>query len=245
MTTRGSARTIGLRVTGTLLVLVPLAGCSSWSKGGGGATDRGFVTSDEGIARAPLAKRKPAPDISGVTLTGEPIASADYRGRILVINVWGSWCPPCRAEAPNLQQVHTETRSRGVQFLGINTRDATRTNAIAFEQEKGITYPSLWDPDARQILKFRGNLNPSAIPSTLVIDRRGNTAARALRALSVEDLRSMIDPLLAEDAPVNDPAGSTGTTPTPTARRSYDVRDVRTAGRRRTADVPARGRVRP
>jgi len=187
----------------TAAALLALTGCGGMSAGGDSGSDgKGYVDSDKtGIARAKAGDRDKAPEVSGKTLEGKDIALADFRGKVVVLNVWGSWCPPCRAEAADFQQAYIESEPRDVEFLGINTRDATQANALAFTASKGITYPSLWDPDAREIIKFRGNLNPNAIPSTLVIDREGRIAARALRALTLEELRSMIEPVVNEPAP--------------------------------------------
>jgi peroxiredoxin len=180
--------------------LLALTGCGGMSAGGkSGGDGKGYVDSDDsGIVRAKVDKRSKAPKVAGKTLEGKDISLADFRGKVVVLNVWGSWCPPCRAEAADFQQAHVETQDKDVQFLGINTRDATQDNALAFTSSKGITYPSLWDPDAREILKFTGQLNPNAIPSTLIIDREGRIAARVLRAVTIEELRSMIDPVLNE-----------------------------------------------
>jgi peroxiredoxin len=187
----------------TAAALLALSGCGGMSAGGKSSGDgKGYVDSDNsGIVRAKTGDRTAAPKVSGQTLEGKDISLADFKGKVVVLNVWGSWCPPCRAEAADFQQAHTEPAAKGVQFLGINTRDATQDNALAFTNSKGITYPSLWDPDAREILKFTGNLNPNAIPSTLIIDREGRIAARVLRAVTIEELRSMIDPVLNEPAP--------------------------------------------
>ncbi|MFF0110169.1 TlpA family protein disulfide reductase [Streptomyces hirsutus] len=176
------------------LAALAAAGCSqgrAQDNSSGSAAPRQLLT----IA---AADRKPAPDVRGETLTGEQLALADYRGKIVVLNVWGSWCNPCRAEAPHLQKVHQDTEDQGVVFLGINTRDSTQTNARNFEKDYGITYPSLWDPDGRQLLKFKGTVSPSAIPSTIVIDREGRIAARALKALSEAELRELLAPVLKE-----------------------------------------------
>ncbi|MFD3955400.1 MULTISPECIES: TlpA disulfide reductase family protein [Streptomyces] len=124
----------------------------------------------------------------------EAAAAGRPPGQGGVLNVWGSWCAPCRAEAPNLQKVYEDTREQGVAFLGINTRDATQSNALAFEG----TYPSFWDRAGKLLLKFRGTISPSAIPSTLVIDRQGRIAASVMKALSERELRSMVDPVLKE-----------------------------------------------
>ncbi|WP_424644497.1 TlpA family protein disulfide reductase [Embleya sp. AB8] len=187
----------------TAAALLALTGCGGMSAGGKSNGDgKGYIDSDSsGIARAKAADRTKAPKVTGKTLDGKDISLADFKGKVVVLNVWGSWCPPCRAEAADFQQAHTESADKGVQFLGINTRDATQANALAFVESKGITYPSLWDPDAREILKFTGNLNPNAIPSTLIIDREGRIAARVLRAVTIEELRSMIDPVLSEPVP--------------------------------------------
>lgn len=176
-----------------------LAGCSSSGSSGGGDAQAGFVIGSGGIDTAPVADRQPAPAISGKTLEGADAALADYRGKVVVLNIWGSWCSPCRAEAKGLEQVYQQVQGQGVQFLGINTRDTSITNAKQFEDVNGITYPSLYDPDGTQILKFpKGSLNPQSIPTTIVIDRQGRLAARAMKALSADDLTAMLTPILAE-----------------------------------------------
>ncbi|PWK65105.1 thiol-disulfide isomerase/thioredoxin [Streptomyces sp. CG 926] len=177
-----------------VLTVSAATGCGAGDDSGKPAA----ASADQRLTSTPAAERNPAPDISGETLTGEPVALADLRGKIVVLNVWGSWCAPCRAEAPHLQKVHTELRDQGVAFLGINTRDGSKEAARGFEETFSITYPSLWDPDGRELLKFKGTLPPSAIPTTLVIDRRGRVAARGLKALTEAELRSLIDPVLKE-----------------------------------------------
>ncbi|MFF1873459.1 TlpA disulfide reductase family protein [Streptomyces sp. CB03911] len=177
-----------------------LTGCSSSGSSGSGDAQTGFIVGKGGAPdTAAAGHRKDAPDISGTTLEGAKVALSDYRGKVVVLNIWGSWCNPCRAEAPNLQSVWDTYKDQGVQFLGINTRDIDPANAVRFEQEKGVTFPSLYDPDGTQILKFpKGSLNPQSIPTTLVIDRDGKLAARAMRALEAEDIEAMLKPVLAE-----------------------------------------------
>ncbi len=178
--------------------VLTLAGCSS-SGGSTGDAQAGFIVGNGGVDTVPLSGRHAAPNVSGSTLDGGHAALADYQGKIVVLNLWGSWCSPCRAEAKGLEQVYEKYKDQGVQFLGINTRDTSQTNAQQFEQVNGITYPSLYDPDGTQILKFpKGSLNPQSIPTTIVIDRQGRIAARAMKALPSEDLESMLAPILAE-----------------------------------------------
>ncbi|AXI78968.1 TlpA family protein disulfide reductase [Peterkaempfera bronchialis] len=185
-------------VAGAVLAAVAAAGCSSSGSGGGDAGS-GFVAGKGGIDTAAAGHRPTAPDISGETVDGRKAALSDFKGKVVVVNVWGSWCPPCRLEAKGFQRTWTAYQGKDVQFLGINTRDTSVQNAKVFEKNFGITYPSLYDPSGAQILRFpKGALNPQFIPSTLVIDRDGKIAARAIKPLAEEDLESMIKPVLAE-----------------------------------------------
>lgn len=146
-------------------------------------------------------ERVDAPKLDGETVDGATLDTTTLKGKVVVLNVWGSWCPPCRAEAPNFAKASKDLADAGqdVAFVGINTRDNSKQNATAFEESYGITYPSLFDPDGKLILRFpKGTLNPSAIPSTIVLDKEGKIAARTLVAVTEDQLRSMIDPLLAE-----------------------------------------------
>ncbi|MET9833563.1 TlpA disulfide reductase family protein [Streptomyces sp. NPDC006385] len=151
-----------------------------------------------GITAIPAGRRPAAPDISGKSLDGEPLQLSDYRGQVVLLNVWGSWCEPCKAEAPHLARAYEATRDQGVEFLGINTRDMSVGPAKAFERRYGITYPSFYDPRGELVLRFKGHLLPQAIPSTVVIDRQGRIAARALKALSEREILSMLTPVIAE-----------------------------------------------
>ncbi|MGW7365961.1 TlpA family protein disulfide reductase [Streptomyces sp. NPDC054841] len=189
-----------LLAAGALAAALTLSACSGDSNGkSGGGGDTNFVTNTGGISTAAKGKRTDAPALAGKDLTGKPLDLADYKGKIVVLNLWGSWCTPCRAEAPYLAKVAKDTKGKGVEFIGINTRDSQTGPALAFEEEFGIGYPSFHDPIGKLILKFpKGSLNPQAIPTTIVVDREGKLAARALTALDDKQLHSMIDPLMAE-----------------------------------------------
>ncbi|MEU3187143.1 TlpA disulfide reductase family protein [Streptomyces sp. NPDC006923] len=201
---RAPRRRSGRRLRAILPVTVvaaalTLSACSGGGKSGGGGNSN-FVTNTGGIATVAKADRTAVKDIAGETLEGEKLDVADLRGKIVVLNVWGSWCGPCRAEAPYLVKVAKETEAKGVAFVGINTRDPNKGPALAFEKDYGVGYPSLYDPAGKLIVNGfpRGSLNPQAIPSTIVLDRDGKIAARSLMALDAEKLRKMIDPLIAE-----------------------------------------------
>jgi len=184
-------------VTGVLLVL--LAGCTTTGadEGTRSAGQEGYVGVQRNVTQIPPADRAELPTVTGTSLDGTPLSTDDFRGQVVVVNVWGSWCAPCRAEAPALQKASVATQGRA-QFLGITTRDNDPAQARAFVRAFGITYPSIYDPDGRALLVFAGTLPPSAIPSTLIIDEQGRLAARVLGEISELTLVAMIDEVAAE-----------------------------------------------
>ncbi|WP_411084056.1 TlpA family protein disulfide reductase [Streptomyces sp. cmx-18-6] len=188
----------------TLLAATAVAGALTLSACGDGNKAQGggninFVTGSGGISTVAKGERPDAPKLQGESLDGKPLDLADYKGKVVVINIWGSWCGPCRLEAKYFAKVSEETKDQGVQFLGINTRDAQRDPAVNFEKDYGVTYPSYFDPIGKLILRFpKGTLNPQAIPSTVVVDREGKLAARTIQQLDADQLREMIDPIIAE-----------------------------------------------
>ena len=187
-----------LSTAGVAVAALVLSACSSGGTSGGSGNTN-FITGSDGIATVKKGDRQAAPDLSGKTIDGKTLNTADYKGKVLVVNVWGSWCSPCRAETDNLVQVAKATADKDVQFVGLNTRDTSTEPAVAFEKKYEVPYPSLYDPTGRLMLRFKkGTLNPQAIPSTIVIDRDGKIAARALQALSEDKLREMLDPVIAE-----------------------------------------------
>ncbi|ANS67114.1 hypothetical protein SLINC_4890 [Streptomyces lincolnensis] len=195
--TRPRSRAVLLTATAAAAALT-LAACGSGGTSGGGG-DTNFVTGNNGIDTVAAGKRTQAPDLSGKTIDGKQLDVAGYKGQVVVVNVWGSWCGPCRAEAKYFAKVSKAYDGKGVQFVGINTRDTSTGVAVAFEKDYGITYPSLYDPTGKLMLRFKkGTLNPQLIPSTLVLDREGKIAARALQPLAEEDLLGMLKPVLAE-----------------------------------------------
>ncbi|KND46139.1 MULTISPECIES: TlpA family protein disulfide reductase [Streptomyces] len=198
MSVRTSRSRAALLSAGAVALVLTLSACAGGGiEGGGGGT--GFITGSDGIATVKKGDRATAPDLSGKTIDGDRLDLSAYKGKIIVLNVWGSWCAPCRAEAPNLAKVAEDLADQGVQFVGINTRDTSTRPAVAFEEQYKVTYPSLYDPTGKLLLRFeKGSLNPQLIPSTLVVDRDGKLAARTQQALSEEKLRKMLDPILAE-----------------------------------------------
>lgn len=184
--------------TGAAVAALTLSACGAGGVSGGSSNTK-FIQGAGGVDTVAKGDRKHAPELAGKTLDGGKLDVADYQGKIVVLNIWGSWCAPCRAEAPNLVKVAKDTEADGVRFVGINTRDPDPANAIQFEKEFKVDYPSLYDPIGKLMLRFpKGSLNPQAIPTTIVLDRQGRIAARALTPLSEESLRKMLKPLIEE-----------------------------------------------
>lgn len=115
------------------------------------------------------------------------------------MNFWASWCAPCRAETPVLNEVSAEHADEGVRFLGVNIKD-NLTSAQAFERNNEVGYPSLYDQPGEIPQAFRDTVPPQAIPSTLVIDRQGRIAARVIGATDYRELTDLVGTVAAEDA---------------------------------------------
>lgn len=164
-----------------------LAGC-----GGGSTTgSRSYVAGNGTVTFIKAQDRQPAPKIEGATLAGGHfLLLAHHLG---VINVWASWCAPCRAEAPALAALSKTFPN--VSFVGVLTRDSI-PNARAFVRRFAIPYPTLIDDSV--LMGFHNSLVANAIPSTVVIDKNGNVAARISGEITVASLTDLIDRVSAE-----------------------------------------------
>lgn len=173
----------------TLLVAalgLAVAGCTS-----GVSAEGGFVGGDGTLTIVPIERRVAAPRVTGELLGGGTFDSDALAGQVIVYNVWGSWCAPCRKEAPELAEAARETAGEAV-FVGINTRDLDQAPALAFVRAFGIDYASIHDPDGRILLQFDDQLPASAIPSTLVVDAEGRVAARVLGATTKATITGLV-----------------------------------------------------
>ena len=171
-----------------------LAGCSTSSadEGTRSGSQTGFVGGKQ-LTRFPPGQRETAPTLTGPELgTDQTVSSADYAGTVLVVNVWGSWCAPCKAEADGLEQAAKKTAAKA-QFLGINNRDYSEDNGMAFVRAHHITYPSIFDPSGTQLVKFAGTVPASGIPTTMVFDQQHKIAARVVGAVDATTLIGLID----------------------------------------------------
>ena len=135
------------------------------------------------------------PDLMDTTRT---ISLNDFTGKVVVINIWGQWCGPCRAEITQLQKVYEATRDQGVAFLGIDVRDSDIDAPRDFITDRKITFDSIYDPAMRTMIAFGGKYPTTVIPSTVVLDRAHRVAAVFLRELLADDLLPVVQRLAAE-----------------------------------------------
>lgn len=190
-----------------LLAAALVAGCSTGddavAQGGtfqfvapGGKTDIFYDPPSSRGVPGPLS----GPDLMD---TNRTISVDDFAGQVVIINIWGQWCGPCRAEVSELQQVYDATLSDGVAVLGIVVRDNNIQAPRDFIIDRKISYPSIYDPAMRTMLAFGGKYPTTVIPSTVVLDREHRVAAVFLRELLAEDLLPLVNRLAAEPAPTS------------------------------------------
>lgn len=179
-----------------LLLLGAVAGCSNDV---GSSGDQGFVSGKGIITALPVSDRSVPAEVSGTSIDGEQLSLKDYEGQVVVVNVWGSWCAPCRAEAPMLADAARDLAKQDVAFLGIDSRDPSESAARAFVRRFDVPYPSIYDQQGSTLLAFRGTLSPNAIPSTVIIDREGRVAASVLGEITRTTLYDLVEEVAGTD----------------------------------------------
>ncbi|MFC4950951.1 TlpA family protein disulfide reductase [Pseudonocardia sp. GCM10023141] len=201
------------RVAALAVVIVVLAGCS-FAKPTGNAPSQAreftFVApgGETRILYDPPDSRGTVKGLSGESLLqpGRIIGPDDFPGQVVVLNVWGAWCGPCREEMPGLQQIHDQMRPEGVTLLGVDVRDDADA-ARDFMIDRGITYPSIYDNPGRSLLALRG-FPRNTVPSTIVLDRQHRVAAVFLTALRVAELLPVVQRVAAEEPSPSSGSGS-------------------------------------
>jgi thiol-disulfide isomerase/thioredoxin len=183
------------------LVAVAAAGCDGGNIGGDnpGSSGQSFVGHSFESTFYSVGHRPDAPAVTGTTIGGQRLSLSAYRGDTIVLNFWGSWCAPCRAEAPALGQLARKLATENVRFIGIDIRDQP-DSALAFMQTFNVGYPSLNDPDDEIALEFHSTVPPASIPTTLVIDRSGRIAVRVFGAASYAELQALISKVIGQRA---------------------------------------------
>ncbi|WP_162292940.1 TlpA disulfide reductase family protein [Actinophytocola xinjiangensis] len=169
-----------MRIRGLLVgVLLVVTSCSS--------SEAAAVLRDGSIV--PVGQRVAIGEVSGEDLLdpARTVAVDDYVGQVVVVNVWGAWCPSCQAEAGDLERVHQEFVDEDVAFVGINVRDRIRESAVDFVRDRSISYPSIHDPSMRTFVELKDYRNV-AIPSTLILDRRHRVASAFVGAVTGDEL---------------------------------------------------------
>lgn len=183
-------RPLSRRIAASVLAVglaAALAACTSPNDGLAGqyrdGDNKGFISGDGTTTEIPVSERGEPLEFTGTAVDGSTISSADYAGRPLVLNFWYAQCGPCRAEAPMLEEVYTDTQAVGADFLGINIYDGPE-QAGAFERTYDISYPSLlMQGDSDLKLALAASASVQAAPTTLVLDTEGRVAARIVGQL--------------------------------------------------------------
>ena len=175
----------------SILVVVSALVLTSCGNGGASTAQENYISGNGAITFISAADRAMAPKLSGDTLYGTKF---DFAGnKIAVVNVWASWCSPCRAEIPTLNSL--SEKYADVQFMGILTRD-NLANAEIFARQLAVPYPNFIDDSL--LLGFRNTLPANAIPTTVVLDKQGRVAARVSGQVTVGGLNDLIERLRAE-----------------------------------------------
>ena len=173
-------------LAGVALAVVLLTGWTT--SGNSGVTD---VAGSTSAVLYQAGHRPLAPDFTATTLTGARLNFSSYRGQVVVLNFWGSWCAPCRAEAPALAVTAKQYRPAGVDFLGVDVRDTT-ASALAFARNFGIGYPSVSDSSSVITLDFTAVVPIAGTPTTLVIDRTGHIAGAVFGTATYQELTDIL-----------------------------------------------------
>ena len=194
-------RAIGA-VLAAAAIALPLAGCSQDADNAQNAVATGgnfeFITpGGEKVINYEESERKPLRTFSGedVRDTEKTISVEDFEGEIVVLNSWGQWCAPCRAEADDLQEVHSELQKRKIgTVLGINVRDYNPQVSNDFLEDNGLKYPSIYDPPFKTAAAL-GGVPTSVVPTTIVLDKQHRPATVFLRSITAQDVMDVVDKL--------------------------------------------------
>ncbi|MFC9350294.1 TlpA family protein disulfide reductase [Arthrobacter sp. NPDC057013] len=187
----------GLALTALTLGLSACAQEDALAKQAKAGDNKNYVAGDGSVTEFAVAERKSGIQIQGTLFDGTAVTPKDFLGKVTVLNFWFAACAPCRVEAPSLEALHQEFKTKGVQFFGVNLRDEKAT-ADAFDKTFGLTYQSFDDKDGSVLLAVSGLVPPGAVPTTLVMDKHGRVASRVLGEIEKGTLKALIQSAVAE-----------------------------------------------
>ncbi len=180
-----------------LIISLLITACATPVSNISSDSESGFVSGDGTSIFLNKTDRKPAPELKDVEFLSSEINLNSLKNKVVLINVWGSWCSPCRKEAAELEELYLKNKANNVEFVGINIRDS-KISANRFIENFSITYPNIFDRDGKLLLGYKDSLPPNAIPSTILIDKNGLVAARQLGPIDKSLIQGFISELVEE-----------------------------------------------
>lgn len=151
------------------------------------------AASSQGFSAAPMKSDFPAPELNLLDISKRPVSLKDYAGSVLLVNLWATWCVPCREEMPTLQVFYEKYKSNGFALIGINEGESVET-VVPFLNEFGLTFPIWLDEDLQAEREF----NTFGLPSSFVINRSGQVILRWVGAISAKSLETYVSPIILE-----------------------------------------------
>jgi peroxiredoxin len=191
------------RPVATALVTVTVLSGTVACSGGKNAVDQQaggeyrYVQATKKGALIDAARRKSAGIVSGDLLSGGSYSLAQDKGKVVVLNFLATWCGPCQIETPQFDALYRERKASGVQFVGLDVKDPSKSQSRAWVQDKQITFPVVYDEPAKTALQL-GNIPLAGLPATVVIDKQGRVAAVYVGSVLPKDLTPALDTLVRE-----------------------------------------------
>jgi peroxiredoxin len=159
---------------------------------------QGFFLASPSVETKPQDKRSViAPDFALPSLAGSTVRLSDHHGRVILLNFWATWCPPCRAEMPSMGKLYQAYRDRGLVILAVSTDRTGRSVVESFVRERGVTFPILLDPEGESFAEYGGR----GLPTSFLVDRRGRIVSTEVGAQNWDSTaaRMVVETLLNEE----------------------------------------------